>query len=198
MGARVEEHDRKKLRRSGSRFVAFRYRLALAWASGHHGDDLVCGSGLFRLPRWPPVFGCNSQAGTLILGERQPVIPNPQVRSKRRAPQIQAGPRITSDQSAAPNRGARQASPIHSSAFCSASSRSNQRACPLASITHLLTPGRQSTVELLCTLTVREPLLLQLSGFSIDKSNLLRARMIITPCNDHVGLHSPSRLVGQH
>src|SRR5215475_1684787 len=34
---------------------------------------------------------------------------------------------------------------------------------------------------------VRQSLLLQLSGFCIDKSNLLEARMIITPYNDHVG-----------
>ena len=36
-------------------------------------------------------------------------------------------------------------------------------------------------IRFLRTLTVREPLLLQLAGFCIDKSNLLKARMVITP-----------------
>src|SRR5215475_13161345 len=62
--------------------------------------------------------------------------------------------------------------------------------------THLPTASRQSTVELLRPLAVRESLLLQLSGFCIDKSNLLEARMVIAPYNDHVRLLSPSLLVG--
>ena len=36
-------------------------------------------------------------------------------------------------------------------------------------------------------LAVRQSLLLQLSGFYIEKSNLLKARMVLTPYNDHVG-----------
>src|SRR5262249_15647296 len=62
--------------------------------------------------------------------------------------------------------------------------------------TYLLTRRRQSTIELLRALPVCEPLLLQFSGSCIDKSNLLEARMVITPYNDHVRLLSPSLLVG--
>src|SRR5262249_33681019 len=68
--------------------------------------------------------------------------------------------------------------------------QSFETACVSASLhahTHLLTRSCQSTVELLRALAVRQPLLLQLSGFRIDKRDLLKARMIITPYNDHVG-----------
>jgi hypothetical protein len=68
--------------------------------------------------------------------------------------------------------------------------QSFEPACVPASFhahTHLLTGSRQATIELLCPLAVCQPLLFQLSGFCIDKSNLLKARMIITPYNDHVG-----------
>jgi hypothetical protein len=45
----------------------------------------------------------------------------------------------------------------------------------------LRAPRRQSTVEFLGSLAVPQALLFQLSGFCIHISNLLEARMIITP-----------------
>ena len=53
--------------------------------------------------------------------------------------------------------------------------------------THPLTRSRQSMVELLRTLAVHEPLLLQLSSFCINESYLLKARMVIATYNEHVG-----------
>src|SRR5215470_16394968 len=53
--------------------------------------------------------------------------------------------------------------------------------------THLLTGSRQATVELLRSFSVSQSLLAQFSAFCIDKSNLLKARMVITPYNEHVG-----------
>src|SRR5215469_10141866 len=53
--------------------------------------------------------------------------------------------------------------------------------------THLLTGSRQAPVELLRFLSVSQSLLSQFSAFCIDKSNLLDARMVITPYNKHVG-----------
>src|SRR5579871_1566486 len=66
----------------------------------------------------------------------------------------------------------------------------------LHSYTHLLTCHRQGTIELLGSLSVIQSLFSKLSGFCIDKSNLLKARVIITTYNQHVRLLSPSLLVG--
>src|SRR5215470_10496994 len=69
--------------------------------------------------------------------------------------------------------------------------------------THLLTGSRQATVELLRSFSVSQSLLAQFSAFCIDKSNLLKARMVITPYNEHVGSFlravgwlAPSTLLG--
>src|SRR5207244_10959366 len=84
-------------------------------------------------------------------------------------------------------------SPIHSSNCSSVSNRSNQRACPLASI-----PTRTSfsahlelTVELLRFLAVPQFPLVPFTTVRIDKRNLLEARVIVTTYNDHVRLLSP-------
>src|ERR1700674_1626652 len=56
---------------------------------------------------------------------------------------------------------------------------------------------RQITVKLLRFLAVLQSPLLQFPGLGIDKSNLLKARVIIASYNDHVRLLSPERsLVG--
>src|SRR6266853_505560 len=85
------------------------------------------------------------------------------------------------------------ASPVHNSRFSSASSRSNQRACPLASIpTRSFIPlGRESAVELLRFLAVLQPPLLQFSTVGIHKRNLLEGRVVIASYNHHVRLLSP-------
>jgi hypothetical protein len=62
--------------------------------------------------------------------------------------------------------------------------------------THLPPLCSQIAIKLLGLLAVHEPLLLHLSGFCIDKSNLLKARVIVTTYNQHVRLLSPSLLVG--
>src|SRR5215472_15711153 len=68
--------------------------------------------------------------------------------------------------------------------------QSFEPACVSAGVhphTHLLTGSRHATVELLRSFSVSQSLLAQFSAFCIDKSNLLKARMVITPYNDHVG-----------
>src|SRR5258708_10911630 len=66
--------------------------------------------------------------------------------------------------------------------------------------THLHPLCRQITVKLLPFLAVLQSPLLQFPGLGIDKSNLLKARVIIASYNDHVRLLSPERswLVGNH
>jgi hypothetical protein len=74
-------------------------------------------------------------------------------------------------------------SPIPSSNCSSASSRSNQRACPLASIpTRPLARSLRSeiAIKLFGFLTVLESPLLQFPSFGIHKRNLLEARVVIT------------------
>src|SRR5262244_2985575 len=79
------------------------------------------------------------------------------------------------------------ASPIHNSKFSSASNRSNQRACPLASIphSHLHSLRPQVSVKLFRFLAVLQPPFFILSGLGIHKRNLLEARVIIASYNDH-------------
>jgi len=57
--------------------------------------------------------------------------------------------------------------------------------------THLRSLGRQLTLELLRFLTVLQSTLPAIPSFTIDKCNLLEARMIITPYNNHVGSFLP-------
>ncbi len=57
--------------------------------------------------------------------------------------------------------------------------------------THRRSLGRQLTVELLRRLTVLQSTLPAIPSFTIDKRNLLEARMIITPYNNHVGSFLP-------
>src|SRR5215467_13811327 len=54
----------------------------------------------------------------------------------------------------------------------------------------------QIPVELLRFLAMSQPLLTQLACLRVHISNLLKARMIITPYNDHVRLLSSEPLVG--
>src|SRR5215472_8520753 len=61
---------------------------------------------------------------------------------------------------------------------------------------HLPSLCRQIAIKLLGFLAVLQPSLLHLPGLCIDKSNLLKARVIITTYNQHVRLLSPSLLVG--
>src|SRR5271169_2206391 len=89
-------------------------------------------------------------------------------------------------------------SPIHNSKPSSASNRSNQRECPVASIpTRTLTPRCfQFSVELLgFTIAVIQFPFSALSRFLIHKSDFLNARVIIYSYNDHVWLLSPEPLV---
>src|SRR5208282_3441575 len=60
--------------------------------------------------------------------------------------------------------------------------------------------GRQITVELLRFLAVLQSPLLQFPSLGIYKSNLLKARVVVTTYNHHVRLLSPERswLVGSH
>ena len=53
--------------------------------------------------------------------------------------------------------------------------------------THRRSLSRQLTIELLGCLTMLQSTLPAISSFTIDKRNLLEARMIITPYNNHVG-----------
>src|SRR5271169_1048118 len=85
-------------------------------------------------------------------------------------------------------------SPIHNSKPSSASNRSNQRECPVASIpTRTLTPRCfQFSVGLLgFTIAVIQFPFSALSRFLIHKSDFLNARVIIYSYNDHVWLLSP-------
>src|SRR6266851_2666391 len=89
------------------------------------------------------------------------------------------------------------ASPIHNSKVSSASSRSNQRACPLASIpTHTFSPWAALTVEFFRFLAVLQCPLLQFPSFGFHKSNLLKARVIIASYNDHCSAPSSRAFFG--
>ena len=91
------------------------------------------------------------------------------------------------------------ASPIHNSNCNSESSRSNQRACPLASIpTRTFIPcAARSRVELLRFLAMLQMPFLELPSIRIHKRNLLEARVIIQSYNDHCSApFLPSLLVG--
>src|ERR1700693_1786159 len=57
--------------------------------------------------------------------------------------------------------------------------------------THLHPLCRQITVKFLRSLAVLQSPLLQFPGIGIHKSNLLEARMIVTPYNNHVGSFLP-------
>src|ERR1700686_1683648 len=59
------------------------------------------------------------------------------------------------------------------------------------SYTHLHPLCRQITVKFLRSLAVLQSPLLQFPGIGIHKSNLLEARMIVTPYNNHVGSFLP-------
>src|SRR6266404_6449721 len=56
---------------------------------------------------------------------------------------------------------------------------------------HLLSLGRELTVELLRCLGMVQSPLLQFPSFRIHKSNLLKGRVVICSYNDHVRLLSP-------
>src|ERR1700730_15227582 len=56
---------------------------------------------------------------------------------------------------------------------------------------HVHALGRQVTVEFLRCLAMLQSPLLQFPSLGIHKSNLLKARMIITPYNNHVGSFLP-------
>src|SRR5437660_10504896 len=63
----------------------------------------------------------------------------------------------------------------------SARSRSNQRACPLASIpTHLHSLSSEITLELLRFLAVLQSTLPAFASIGIHKSNLLKTRVVVT------------------
>ncbi len=71
------------------------------------------------------------------------------------------------------------------------SKRSNQRACPLASIpTRTLSSLLELAVELLGFFAVSQPPFAALTCFRVHKCNLLEARMIVTTYNQHVRLLS--------
>src|SRR5713226_10362564 len=57
---------------------------------------------------------------------------------------------------------------------------------------HLLSLGRELTVELLRFLAVLQSPLLQFPGFGIHKSNLLKGRVVIASYNQHIGSFLPS------
>src|SRR6202163_2482966 len=66
------------------------------------------------------------------------------------------------------------------------------------SYTHLHPLCRQITVTFLRSLAVLQSPLLQFPGIGIHKSNLLEARMIVTPYNNHVGSFLPGLGWFQH
>src|ERR1039457_1645365 len=62
--------------------------------------------------------------------------------------------------------------------------------------THFHSRCRKSTVELLRFLTVFHSSFVPLASFSINKRNLLEARVVVTTYKDHLRLLSPEPLVG--
>src|SRR6266568_1030267 len=57
--------------------------------------------------------------------------------------------------------------------------------------TYLHSGGREIAVELLCFLAVLQSSLSAFTSFCIHKRNLLKARMVIAPYNQHIGSFSP-------
>src|ERR1035437_5350422 len=55
---------------------------------------------------------------------------------------------------------------------------------------HLFSIGREIAVELLCFLAVLQSSLATISSFGIHKSNLLKARVVVTTNNDHIASFS--------
>src|SRR5207302_304328 len=90
------------------------------------------------------------------------------------------------------------ASPIHNSNCNSASSRSNQRACPTGfhPNPHFFSAHLELAVELLRFLAVPQFPFVPFTTVRIDKRNLLEARVIVTTYNDHVRLPRPGKVGG--
>src|SRR5882724_10403558 len=92
------------------------------------------------------------------------------------------------------------ASPIHNSNFSSESSRSNQRACPLASHPdpHARSLRPKIAIKLFRFLGMLQPPFLHFPSLGIYKRNLLKARVIICSYNDHCSapFSEPLWLVG--